>query len=120
MMVLARHLDTAIAAVDRTADDLRHADLEPADLAVVVAGMRELFWHLDDLTARLAAAYSDLGDVGHDHGSDPVAAVGDVIGDVTAVRQHLAGIDDRLGRGLPMFVPASPAAALTAFGCPRS
>lgn len=93
---LGRGLDTAIAAVDDTIEQVRYNTLEPADLASVIAGVRELFWHTTTLTAALGAVYGRTAGLGHDHGHDPAVSVAVIVEQLATVTGALAVIDDAL------------------------
>jgi hypothetical protein len=92
-MTPATILDPAVAAVDQTIEVVRYDRLDPAELSAVIAGLRELFWHTTTLTGVLIHAYDAAGDVGHDHGDDPTAAVAAIVAGLHAVAVQLAGID---------------------------
>lgn len=92
-----RLLDAAAVAVDDAVQAVSYDRLEPADLAAVVAGFRELFWHTTTLTRTLTDTYSGLTGLGHDAGHDPAASVTVIIERLTAVTVGLAGIDQALG-----------------------
>ena len=90
-------LDPARAAIDRAVEIVRYDRLEPADLAAVVAGFRELFWHATTLTGTLVDAYSGLTGLGQDDGHDPDASVAVIVEGLTAVTVGLTVIDRALG-----------------------
>ena len=95
-MTPATLLDTAVAAVDRAIEAVRYDPLDPADLSAVIAGLRELFWHTTTLNNALTHAYDHLHGIGHDNGSDPVAALTAIVGGLHTVASHLASIDTAL------------------------
>jgi hypothetical protein len=88
-------LDTAIAAISDATMSVRDdsGQLDPADIAGVIAAVRELFWRADTLTAVIAAAYSHQHSLGHDRNLDPATAVTEIAGQLRVARQHLAAID---------------------------
>jgi hypothetical protein len=87
-MTPTRLLDPATTAVDDAVATVRYDRLDPADLAAVIAGLQELFWHTTTLTAVIAHAYNTTDDLGHDTACDPHRAVTAI----TAGLQHVAGL----------------------------
>ena len=91
-----RSLDDAIAMIDTTMETVRCGRLEPADLAGVVAGFRELFWHTTTLVGALTGTYGRTAGLGHDHGHDSAAAIVVIVEQLAGVAGGLAVIDEAL------------------------
>ena len=92
-MTPATLLDPATIAVDQAIEVARYDQLDPADLAAVIAGLRELFWHTTTLVDVLVHAYDRADELGHDNDGDPLASVTTIIGQLHTVTSLLTAID---------------------------